>query len=189
MNRFQYASGTLLLAALVACGGGGGGSSDNSAPAPKAASLVYTDPTSTGWRLVKDASSTSTHLVLNLVGPAGGSGHGVAFTFAVDPTKATWSKVTVGDAEYVKNVAYTLGSGSQFIKSKVASGSLSAGVFQKGVGGTAAPYTGPLVRVALDLVPGQAVNTSIPITVTGTQELTASGMGTITVAVGTLTAQ
>jgi hypothetical protein len=33
--------------------------------------MAYTDPTGSGWRLLKDASSTPTRLVLNLVGPTG----------------------------------------------------------------------------------------------------------------------
>jgi hypothetical protein len=138
---------------------------------------------------MKDASSTPTHLVLNLVGPTGGSGYGVAFTLAVDPAKATWSDVAPADPGFVKNAAYSLGTGSQLLKGKVTAGSLSAGVFQKGVAGAATPYNGALVRVALDLMPGQAIGSSIPITVSGTQELTASGMGAISVTAGTLTAQ
>jgi hypothetical protein len=190
MNRSHQLLGASLLISLFACGGGGGGDTPNPPPAsPKASGLLYTDPSGTGWRFVKDGSSTSTHLVLNLLGPSAGSGHGVAFTLAVDPAKATWSKVVPADSEYVKNVAYNLGSGSQFFKSRVQAGSLSVGVFQKGVAGAAVPYSGPLVRVALDFVSGSAPNTAIPITVSGTQELTASGMGPITVAAGTLVAQ
>ena len=188
MKRLSLLAASILTLSL-ACGGGGGSSTPST---PAATGLAYTDPTGTGWRLVKDPSSTSTHLVLNLVGPAAGSGYGVGFTFAVDQTKAAWARVVPADTEYVKNVAYNLGTGSQFLKGKVQGNNLLAGVFQKGVGGAAVSYgSGALVRVALDFVPGSAAGTAIPLTVSSSQELTASGMvafGT-PVAVGTLTAQ
>jgi hypothetical protein len=70
-----------LLLALVfgaACG--------KSTPAPQqpppagdAQGLDYQDPTSSGWRLVKDAGSTPERLLLSLVGPAGLKTRGAAF--------------------------------------------------------------------------------------------------------------
>ena len=64
--------------ALPMCMGCGGGSSAASSSAP-ARSLVYTNPATTGWALVKDASSTTNRLVLNVVGPAGLKTRGVGF--------------------------------------------------------------------------------------------------------------
>lgn len=73
----------LALGLLVACGGGSNvapqATTTPMPPATPAASLVYTDPDTTGWRLVKDNSSTSKRLVLNLVGPVGIRSRGVGF--------------------------------------------------------------------------------------------------------------
>jgi hypothetical protein len=71
---------SLLLGLAMACGGGSGGS--NAAPATPAKSLSYTDPAGTGWRLLKDASSTPTRVVLNLVGPSGLMTRGAGFNLA-----------------------------------------------------------------------------------------------------------
>lgn len=188
MKRLGLLSTSLLLLSL-ACGGGGG-TPDGGTHTTAATGLAYTDPAGTGWRLVKDPSSTAQHLVLDLVGPSAGSGYGVGFTLSVDQTKAAWSKVLPADAEYVKNGAYNLGTGSQFLKGKVQGNALMAGVFQKGVGGAAVTYgTAPLVKVALDFVPGSAPGTPITITVSSSQELTAGGMSNVTVATGTLVTQ
>jgi len=74
----------LVLTLAMACSGGSG---TPTASSPTAATgLAYVDPTGTGWRLMKDASSTPNRLVLNLVGPSGIKTRGVGFNLAAPAT-------------------------------------------------------------------------------------------------------
>jgi hypothetical protein len=193
MKMMLKSAPALVLAALVACGGGGG--SDSSAPAgnPNAATkLAYTDPspTSTQWALKKNASSTSTHLVLDLVPPSDAvSGFGVGFTINA-PTGVIWTKVAGTDAQMIHNTAYTLGGGTQLIKGISSNGNLIAGVYQQGTATAAVAHSsGAVASVALDLSPGASITASVVPTVSVSKELQLSGMQTITIAVGTIALQ
>jgi hypothetical protein len=82
------------LALFVNCGGGSDATPQVAAP-PPAKTLSYTDPTAASgeWKLVKDISSTGTHLVLNLVGPTDGTKYrGVGFTLQADPAQVKFVK-------------------------------------------------------------------------------------------------
>jgi len=86
MRKLSYLIPGLLLGLTLACGGGSNPAPTAAAPSAPASGLVYTDPTGTGWRLVKDASSTSARVVLNLVGPAGLKTRGVGFNLQAPPS-------------------------------------------------------------------------------------------------------
>jgi hypothetical protein len=192
MNKLLAGSATLALAALLACGGGGG----SSAP-PKATGLAYTDPASGTYRLVKNASSSGSHLVLDLVGPATGTAVGVSITLITDGAKATWVDVPAGGTTQVlmqNGTQFSLGSGTPIQKAKAVGGVLQATVAQKAPTAPA-PLDGPLLRVAMDLKPSltlaQGTVIALSADATKCQVLTdtASTPTPITVSVGTLTAQ
>ncbi len=153
MTRAKWTLSGLALASLMACSG----SKDNPPPPPPpktiADRLDYTNPTSGTYTLVKDNASTSTHLVLNLMGPVGTQGTGVGFYLSADTSKVTWAKVNSSDAEFVKNGAFTLGSGVQLLKSKVIGDQLQGAVYQKGTTAPAVTFTAStvLASVALDM--------------------------------------
>ncbi len=158
-------------------------------PVP-AAALAYTDPTTGTYRLIKNTTlSTPTHLVLDLTGVSGPSGLGIAFTYTVDTTRATWSKVAPADPEYVQEgTVLTLGTAPLGLKGKVATTTLTGALGQKG---TASPValTGVLARVALDLKSGAPVGAAT-LTSPKAQIIAADGtITTVAVIPGTLTAQ
>jgi len=176
---------TLALAGFLACGGGG-----DKKPVP-ATKLEYTDPTGTGYRFVKAASSTATKLVLELRGPATETGRGVSFSVTSDPTKAAFVKVDQGDPEYAQNAAFDLGSTEpKLFKGVLDGNSLKVSVAQKGNTITAKPLDNALVRIAMEMKQGIAQNTTISFAASDARELPASGGSRpITIAVGAVTAK
>jgi hypothetical protein len=184
----------LSLSILGGCGGGGSSSSQSTQPTT-ATSLSYQNPTATtGFSLVQDiAASTSTHLVLDLIGPSGTQTLGIALFLSVDTTKAVWSFPTAGAGAYVApGSVIPLGSSPRMLASKVQNGALQVGLFQKG-GAATTLGTAPILSVALDLngsaVPKGTVELSPQ---SGKASVSVNANGTqspITINVGTLTAQ
>ncbi|HLP30197.1 MAG TPA: hypothetical protein VK150_02470 [Geothrix sp.] len=161
---------------------------------PVATTLAYTDPTTGTYQLKKNGTlSNSTHLVLDLVGPAATTGTGVTATFSADTTKVTWVNVAAADPAntFVQNGdAFTLGAAPQILKGKVTGNVLQVTAAQKG---TASPVAlnVPLLRIALDLKAAQGTG-AITFTADSTKCQVVDGTGTIgaiTVTVGTLAAQ
>lgn len=160
-----------LFAALSGCGGGDS-TPAKAPPAPAPApvptatptTLAYADPTSSGWRLVKDAASTPTRLVLDLVGPAGTATRGVGFNlrrgmglafgkfdnggyahdtgvFQLKGTNSNFESYAGTDADPVLFVSAPLKSGDV----------LSTGIFQKDRTNAPKDSAAPLVQVVVTL--------------------------------------
>jgi len=163
------ATSFLALCALVLTAGCGGSPSSITpiAPPPRPTALSYQDPSSTGWRLVRDASSTGTRIVLNLVGPSGVSTRGVGFNLQRGTSLAFG---TFGNGGYAQDTGVFELKGSNpnfepyagtdadpvlFVSAPLPPGSvLSTGIFQKDRTYAAKDSAQPLVQVAIELVPG-----------------------------------
>ena len=134
------------------------------------------------------ALSTPAKLVLDLTGPAGQSGQGVAFILTADSAKVAWASPS-GSQALVENLAFSLGAAPQALVGKDdGQGTLQGAVFQKA--GTLS-FGQPLARVSLLLKTGSvAVNSTVSLSFVVGNALSAGGTtGGITVAVGSLVAQ
>lgn len=182
----------VALTLLLACGGG----SHPSPPPPSPATrIAYTPPTNGAYRLVLNAEkTTATHLVLDLLGPTGTAGRGLAFRLTTEPGRLTWSKVASGDLEFAWGGIFGTAYGSIFT-TKVTSGTLQVGAFYDDPlhpSMTLGPTT-VLATVALDLVPGTATGTVTLRSPNGSAVMLPAILGAdpvpITIAAGTVTLQ
>ncbi len=177
MNRALRILAPVALVLFAACGG---------SSHPRATRLAYTDPEAApaGWRLVADAASTPTHLVLDLVGPSDGTKYrGVGFTLQADPKKVKFAKFVDEEGNFLGYHADTgllqdkdqAGNPAPVTlqASGVSEDKLMVGVFQRKdddffgeAGSTAKDCSGVVLRIAVDLDPAlNAVTGSVPLTV------------------------
>jgi len=162
----------LLLSLPIACGGG-------STPAPQsvtaASGLVYSDPAiTTGWRLVKDDSSTPSRLILNLVGPTGTKTRGVGFNLQAPPT-VQFGAFPNGLAINDTGVYQLLGAGSTDTSEPIAlisglkSGNLlTVGIYQKDRNQAAQDSSSALCQIAIlfDSTKGLSIGDKLPLQIT-----------------------
>lgn len=147
-------------------------------PAAKATGLDYTDPSGTGWRLVKDASSTSTRVVLNLVGPAGLMSRGAGFNLKA-PASVRFVRFTETDFPVKDGGVYELGNTAPvgelnplepvLLAGGVKPGNLlTVGIFQKDRRANAKDSGAPLLQIAfeLDAAADLTVGQELPLAIT-----------------------
>lgn len=179
LHTTRLALSLAILGFLTACGG-----ATSSAPtaAGKPAALAYTDPAGTGWRLMKDSTSTPTRLVLNLVGPTGEKGRGVGLNLRAG-TGVTFAKFPGGG--YIQDLGVfqlTNKNGAMNIYGELATKDvtalvgglkeggrvLSVGAFQKDRRWPSQALGRPLFQIAIDLdatqAAGLAAGTEVPLT-------------------------
>lgn len=189
MNK-QMTLGTLFaLGSLLGCGGG-----NTPPPAPQATALTYTNPVSGDYQLVKNTTlSTASHLVLDLVGPATGTGSGLSITLTAG-AQVAWANVSSADPAGTYLTAgnvFSLGSAPQIRKAQVSGNTLVATLAEKGFG-SPKPLNAPLLRLALDFRTGQgtAPGTSVTLTAGDCKVLDGTGtLRTIALTSGTLATQ
>lgn len=181
----------MALSLAVGCGGG--------RAVKPAHELQYTDPTDvTGWRLVSDPSNGTssstplTHLVLDLLAPAGTTGQGVTLTLNGDSSEAACTLVS--DAYSAYDTSYNATNSTSFatlVRVAKTEDSATSVVVAQGQGAPVVPYgSQPVLQLALDLAPGATVRT-VQFSATAAAHLLSipSNPASITIATGTLEAQ
>ena len=152
----------LALALALACGGASNSPAAPTTSTAPATGLAYTDPTGTGWRLMKDASSTSNRLVLNLIGPMGLRTRGVGFNLAAPRTVkfgAFSNGLPINDLNVYdlrRTGSIDLGEPVAFTGGVKPGNVLSVGIYQKDRDQSAKDSGAALCQIALSLDTTQA---------------------------------
>lgn len=156
--------------------------------ASNAKKLVYTNPAQGSYQLIQNASlSTPNQVVLELVGPTGVKGRGIAFQAQTNFDRADWVKVASTDPELAQNGSvWDLSSGSLPMVTLMIPGQLDVGLGQKGMTISSQDLGAPLLRVSLKMRDG-APSGDIPLSVTKAYLLPENGIPIdITIATGSL---
>ncbi|HLO67770.1 MAG TPA: hypothetical protein VK188_12170 [Holophaga sp.] len=166
-----------LLALSLACSSG---SEPAAKPLVAATGITYTDPVSTGWRLVKDPASTPTRLLLNLVGPSGLKTRGVGFNLQLPAnlkagnfTESGFPIRDLGVYELFNSDPYpydgSVVPGSDPLEPKLLAGGMKAGnlltvgIFQKDRRLSAKDSGVPLCQIALETASLSGLNAGDPL--------------------------
>jgi len=195
-TMLRTALSVTALAALLACGGSS--SSPKVSAASDAKGITYANPASAGWRLERDPSSTPTHIVLNLIGPAGLKGRGIALTVHSDNSKMAWGRIS---GAYIQDGgAFELAmdptdpNEARLLVGGVKGSDLMVGAFQKDPNLSAKPLDTKLYSFAIDFKADAhlATGETIPLSVTKArllpEDLGPRKLQDVTVAAGTLKA-
>lgn len=184
------------LAALLACGGSS--SSPKFSAASDAKGISYANPASSGWRLERDPSSTPTHIVLNLIGPTGLKGRGIALTVHSDTSKMAWGRISGAFIQdggaFELAVDPTDPNEARLLVGGVKGSDLMVGAFQKDPNLSAKPLDTKLYSFAIDFKADAHLPTgeTIPLSVTKArllpEDLGPRQLQDVTVAAGTLKA-
>lgn len=167
----------LALGTLMACSG--------KHSAPQAPTLTYSNPSSDGFCLVKQTTSTPERLVLGLQGPNGTAIRGALVSPTVDGTRVSWAPFE-GTSYVQEGGALDMGSGIKLLRGQVSGNTLEAAAFQKGTTSAATLGANPILRIALTLKQG-ATRGPVILAAGSAQILDAQGnTQTVPVAVGTL---
>ena len=152
---------TLVAGLTLACGGGSGSRTPAQVPAQR---LVYTDPTGSGWRLVQDAASTRTRLLLDLVGPSGTLSRGAGFNLQASSGVHFGTFASSGDPIHDTGVDALLSKYPPYdLEPKLLAGGvkpgniLTVGIFQKDRRMSAKDSGTALCQIALELDPAVSV--------------------------------